>query len=84
MPVKVPIGRGEALIPTYTGSDQFVFHSRLIGQVYWQHLTQYMFMTQEFNVLFLDPAGNTCCEVWKANWIDSMWLSCLLIVALKL
>lgn len=24
-------------------------------------------MTQEFYVLFLDPAGNTCCEVLKGR-----------------
>ena len=40
-------------------------------------------MTQEFYVLFLDPAGNTCCEVLEAEWISSMWLRALLIWALE-
>lgn len=69
-PMKVPIGRAEPQIPAYRGSDRFVFDSRLIGQVYWQHLTQSPFMTREFYVLFLDAAGNTGCEVLKGtgNW----------------
>ena len=34
-------------------------------------------------MLFLDPAGNTCCEVLEAEWISSMWLRALLIWALE-